>query len=113
MNIQFKKGVLTLCVLVLASNKDRYGYELANNISDKFAISEGTVYPVLRRLTKEGYFSTYIKESQEGPPRKYYKLTDSGKEYLHKLLNEWRDFSSGVERIIEEGLEDDEGSISE
>ncbi|WP_257349491.1 PadR family transcriptional regulator [Pseudalkalibacillus decolorationis] len=106
MNPQFKKGVLTLCVMVMASKKDRYGYELANSISEKFAISEGTVYPVLRRLTKDDYFTTYLKESQEGPPRKYYRLTESGKGEMLELINEWRTFSDGVERIIKEGLTD-------
>ncbi|OIJ20129.1 PadR family transcriptional regulator [Anaerobacillus alkalidiazotrophicus] len=105
MNIQFKKGALTLCVLVLATNKDLYGYELANNISEKFAISEGSVYPILRRLTSEGYFTTYLRESQEGPPRKYYKITNQGKEYMLELLKEWREFSHGVEMIIKEALE--------
>lgn len=105
MNVQFKKGVLTLCVMVLASKKDRYGYELVHSISDKFEIAEGTVYPLLRRLTKEGYFTTYLMESNEGPPRKYYRLSEHGKEYLHELINEWKTFSSGVNRIIEEGLQ--------
>jgi PadR family transcriptional regulator PadR len=54
MNVQFKKGVLTLCVIVLTLKQDRYGYELVHNISEKFLIAEGTIYPLLRRLTKEG-----------------------------------------------------------
>ena len=82
MNIQFKKGVLNLCVLVLFDKQDRYGYELVQKISDQISISEGSVYPLLRRLTKEGYFTTYLQESTEGPPRKYYKLTDTGREYF-------------------------------
>lgn len=103
MNIQFKKGVLELCVLVLLDKQDRYGYELVQNISKQIAISEGTVYPLLRRLTKEGYFTTYLRESKEGPPRKYYKLTDSGREYLSELLKEWKVFSEGVNQLIKEG----------
>lgn len=113
MNVQFKKGALTLCVLVLAARKDRYGYELVKAISDKFLISEGTVYPLLRRLTKDDYFSTYIAESPEGPARKYYKLTDKGRTYMIEQLEEWRDFSKGVNRIIKEGLGDDEARIHE
>ena len=53
MNVQFKKGVLELCVLVLLDKKDRYGYELVQKISDQIEISEVSVYPLLRRLTKE------------------------------------------------------------
>ncbi|WP_019244029.1 MULTISPECIES: PadR family transcriptional regulator [Bacillus] len=103
MNVQFKKGVLELCVLVLVNKKDRYGYELVQNISDRFQISEGSVYPLLRRLTKEEYFTTYLKESTEGPSRKYYHLTDSGQLYMKQLVQEWKDFSLAVNQIIEEG----------
>lgn len=104
LNVQFKKGVLELCVLVLLDKKDRYGYELVQKISDQIEISEGSVYPLLRRLTKEEYFTTYLKESSEGPPRKYYTLTDKGKDYLHALLAEWNQFSNGVNQIIKEGV---------
>ncbi|WP_243292473.1 PadR family transcriptional regulator [Bacillus sp. FJAT-47783] len=107
MNVQFKKGVLTLCVLVLSKKKDHYGYELVKSISEKFSIAEGTIYPLLRRLTKEGYFSTYLVESQEGPPRKYYKLTEAGCAYMQELVDEWKAFSTGVNEIIEEGMKHD------
>lgn len=107
MNVQFKKGVLELCVLVLTASKDRYGYELVDRISDKFAIAEGTVYPLLRRLTQEEYFSTYLAESTEGPPRKYYQLTEKGRKYMGELVAEWKTFSNGVNLIIEEGLENE------
>src|SRR3954467_13998263 len=104
MNIQFKKGVLNLCVLVLLDKQDRYGYELVQKISDQISISEGSVYPLLRRLTKEGYFTTYLKESTEGPPRKYYSLTDLGRSYLIEQLAEWKSFNEGVNNLIEEGV---------
>ena len=104
MNVQFKKGVLELCVLVLLDKKDRYGYELVQKISDQIEISEGSVYPLLRRLTKEEYFTTYLQESTEGPPRKYYTLTDKGRDYLHELLAEWNQFSNGVNKLIKEGV---------
>lgn len=101
-NTQFKKGVLELCVLVLTYEKDRYGYELVNRISEKFQVAEGTMYPLLRRLTQEGHCSTYLKESSEGPPRKYYKLTDSGEAYMRDMVKEWTLFSQGVDDIIKE-----------
>ena len=107
MNIQFKKGVLNLCVLVLFDKQDRYGYELVQKISDQISISEGSVYPLLRRLTKEGYFTTYLQESTEGPPRKYYKLTDLGRTYLHAQLNEWNSLTHGVNTLIEESVKND------
>ncbi|BAQ12036.1 PadR family transcriptional regulator [Bacillus sp. OxB-1] len=107
MNVQFKKGVLNLCVLVLLDKQDRYGYELVQKISDQISISEGSVYPLLRRLTKDGYFTTYLQESNEGPPRKYYKLTDSGRAYLQEQLDEWRSFTEGVNNLIEESVRND------
>jgi len=103
MNVQFKKGVLNLCVLALLDKQDRYGYELVQMISNQIAISEGSVYPLLRRLTKEGYFTTYLKESTEGPPRKYYQLTEIGRTYLQEQLVEWENFTQGVNKLIEEG----------
>ena len=107
MNVQYKKGVLNLCVLVLLDKQDRYGYELVQKISNQIAISEGSVYPLLRRLTKEGYFTTYLQESTEGPPRKYYKLTDTGREYLHEQLDEWKNFTEGVNTLIKESVQSD------
>lgn len=104
MNIQFKKGVLEICVLALLDKQDRYGYELVQKISAQIAISEGSVYPLLRRLTKEGYFTTYLQESTEGPSRKYYRLTDSGRTYLYKLVEEWEEFTLGVNQLIKEGV---------
>lgn len=105
MNVQFKKGVLELCVLVLLNNRDHYGYELVQSISENIEISEGTVYPLLRRLTKEGYFDTYLVESQEGPPRKYYRLTDQGRDYMNQLVRDWEEFARAVQRIVEKGKE--------
>lgn len=102
MNVQFKKGVLELCVLVLISKKDQYGYELAQNISKRIDVAEGTLYPLLRRLTKEDYFTTYLVESSEGPSRKYYTLTKKGREYMQELIGEWRQFSRSVDELLGE-----------
>ncbi|PWA10664.1 PadR family transcriptional regulator [Pueribacillus theae] len=107
MNVQFKKGVLELCVLVLISNKDQYGYELAQSISKRINVAEGTIYPLLRRLTKEGYFTTYLAESSEGPSRKYYSLTNKGRAYMNQLINEWNEFSKSVNELIEEVIGND------
>ena len=100
MNVQFKKGALELCVLVLLGKKDCYGYELVQTISQNVDIAEGTIYPLLRRLNKDGHFETYLKESTEGPPRKYYRLTDKGRTQRDDLLKEWRAFSTGINRIL-------------
>jgi PadR family transcriptional regulator PadR len=107
LNVQFKKGVLELCVLILIADKDQYGYELAQNISDKIEVAEGTLYPLLRRLTKEGYLSTYLSESTEGPPRKYYSITEKGESYMKTLIREWKQFSKAVDQFIK-GVQRDE-----
>ncbi|EFI41426.1 MULTISPECIES: PadR family transcriptional regulator [Peptoniphilus] len=100
MNIQFKKGVLELLVLSLLMEKDMYGYELVEEISTHVNISEGTIYPLLRRLKDERYVETYLEESQSGPPRKYYKLTDAGKDECIFQLKEWDDFIKSVNFIL-------------
>ena len=100
MDTQLKKGVLGMCVLALLNKKDHYGYELVIEISKKILISEGTIYPLLRRLKNEGYVTTYLKESSEGPSRKYYQLTNKGKKKNKALTKEWGNFSKNVDRLI-------------
>ena len=97
---QFKKGVLELCVLSLISKKDCYGYEIVEVISQAIEVSEGTIYPLLRRLITEKYCTTYLKESTEGPPRKYYSISDTGLERFETLKMEWNNFSKQVDYII-------------
>ncbi|MDO5040950.1 MAG: PadR family transcriptional regulator [Peptoniphilus sp.] len=100
MNTQFKKGVLELLVLSLLTKRDMYGYELVENISDHINISEGTIYPLLRRLKNDGYVTTYLEESSSGPPRKYYRLTGDGLHSQEGQLREWKDFVESVDYIL-------------
>jgi PadR family transcriptional regulator, regulatory protein PadR len=103
MNTQFNKGVIEMCVLSLVSQRDFYGYELVDTISKRIEISEGTIYPILRRLTQEKYFETYLQESTEGPPRKYYRITTLGKAEAEKIVIEWKTFHKKVDDIINNG----------
>ncbi|MFA5603262.1 MAG: PadR family transcriptional regulator [Bacilli bacterium] len=107
MNIQFKKGVLELIVLVSVNKKDMYGYELIVEVSKIVDINEGTIYPLLKRLTNEKYFDTYLTESNEGPPRKYYKITNLGREKMDELVNHWSVFSESVNNFIKESVIND------
>ncbi len=100
MNIQFKKGALELCVLSKLADSDRYGYDLTEEISSDMTIATGTLYLILKRLKDEEYVSTYLRESDNGPARKYYHLTDSGRQYQEELKNEWKSFVSAVNGII-------------
>ena len=102
MNIQFKKGVLELIVLLSVHKKDMYGYELMAEVSKVIDINDGTIYPLLKRLTNENYFETYLMESSERPSRKYYKLTILGERRMQELLMSWQDFSKNVNQFIEE-----------
>lgn len=113
MNPQFKKGVLELCVLVLVKQKDQYGYELAQQLTKQIAIAEGSLYPLLRRLTKEEYLQTYLSKSSEGPPRKYYQITEQGNNYMEKLIEEWNKFQNNVSTLIKEARESEQSNLSE
>ena len=101
MNIQFKKGVLELCVLSLLEKEDRYGYDIAAAFTDKMDIAGGTVYPILRRLNGEGYVSFYLSEASGGPPRKYYTLTNRGRQFKDLLRREWIQFCAEVNHMID------------
>lgn len=101
MNIQFKKGVLEICALSLINSRDYYGYELVQDISENINISEGSIYPLLRRLSKEGFFETYLKESAGGPPRKYYKITEQGSVRTVSLKEEWTEFTEQVKILLD------------
>ena len=101
MESQFKKGVLELCVLALLEHNDYYGYELVTTLSRDISITEGTIYPLLRRLKTDSLLTTYLEESTEGPARKYYKITKEGKSRLKSLLKEWDSFASKVNRFLE------------
>ena len=102
MNSQFKKGVLELIVLLSVSKRDTYGYELILEVSKVVPVNEGTIYPLLKRLTNEKYFDTYLVESTEGPSRKYYQITVLGKKKVEELEKTWKEFSSSVNNFIKE-----------
>ena len=102
MNTQFKKGVLELLVLDIVKDNDMYGYELVQKVSEAVLVNEGTIYPILKRLTNEGCFETYLEESTEGPPRKYYKLTLLGEQRMKELTDSWSSFQSSVNAFMKE-----------
>lgn len=102
MNTQFKKGVLELIVLLSVSKHDMYGYELIMEVSKVVDVNDGTIYPLLKRLTNGRYFDTYLVESTEGPPRKYYKITELGINQMNELLKSWELFSESVNKFIKE-----------
>jgi len=102
MNILYKKGVLELCVLSLLHGKDRYGYEISEFLAEKIDIADGTVYPILRKLKSDGLVTTYLSEESGGPPRKYYSLTQLGRETYQADRAEYLGFAKTVEEILAE-----------
>ena len=107
MNAQYKKGVLELCVLSLLKKRDRYGYEISEYLAGHIPISDGTVYPILRKLRTDGLLTTDLQEESGGPPRKYYKLTALGHETYEADRAEYLKFAQTVQNLLEE-KDDDE-----
>ncbi len=96
---QMKRGTLDLCILILLNQKAYYGYELIQKISQYPIISakESTVYPLLRRLLKEGFLTSTWQDTREGlPSRKYYSITEDGKNYLDRMSLEWNNLLNAI-----------------
>jgi PadR family transcriptional regulator PadR len=100
LNTQFKKGVVELCILKIISIKDMYGFEVIEVLSNLLDVNENTIYPILRRLTQQGLFSIYEKETKLGAPRKYYRITDQGLVQLETYLKDWNLFVENVNYIL-------------
>lgn len=106
MNVQYKKGVIELCVLSILARQDCYGYDVSEYISKRIDISDGTVYPILRKLKSDGLVTTYLQEASGGPPRKYYKLTDIGRRQYLSDRTEWLGFVETVKTMLEDDNDD-------
>lgn len=90
MDVQIKRGLLEVCVLAALSRGDSYGYQIIKDIEPYISISESTLYPILRRL-EEGKHLTVYSVAHNGRLRKYYKITDSGRERLEDFSSEWKE----------------------
>lgn len=95
---QMRKGMLEYCVLLLLRGEPSYANDIIRRLKDaNLLVVEGTLYPLLTRLKKDSLLSYEWKESQQGPPRKYYALTDEGINWLTGLDTAWRELSKTVE----------------
>lgn len=101
----FQTGSALLDAVVLAAvSKDEegtYGYQLTGQVREVLDISESTLYPVLRRLGRDGYLRTYDREYC-GRNRRYYQITRQGREALETYIREWKDYSGRISRFFEE-----------
>jgi len=98
---QMRKGILEFCILSVLKDKDCYTSEILDMLKDaKLLVVEGTVYPLLTRLKNDDLLSYRWEESTSGPPRKYYKLTEQGADFLTELGTTWTELSTAVNTII-------------
>lgn len=108
MKIQITADLLDGLVLALLDHQDYYGYSLTQDIQQAITISESTMYPVLRRLKKNSFLTTYDKPYQ-GRNRRYYQITDEGRKHLARIRKMWVDYKVSLDEIF---FKKEEGDIS-
>ncbi|HEY4784867.1 MAG TPA: PadR family transcriptional regulator [Bacteroidales bacterium] len=97
---QMRKGVLEYCILLILSKHDAYASDIINKLKDsRMIVVEGTLYPLLTRQKNAGLLNYRWEESQQGPPRKYYTLTEIGREFLKDLDNSWNELVNSVSSL--------------
>jgi PadR family transcriptional regulator, regulatory protein PadR len=98
---QLRKGLLELAILNTLAPGALYGYDIVRRLADidSLVITEGTVYPILSRLRNDRYVETYIEESPQGPPRKYYRLTTRGRDELRRMNEHWETLHDGIGQL--------------
>ena len=99
---QMLKGTLEGCILAVISKDETYGYEISRQLGEYGfgSIAEGTIYPLLLRLEKNGLVTAVYRQSELGPKRKFYSLTDKGRTELEQFAENYRELSSAVERLF-------------
>ena len=100
---QMLKGILEGCLLAIISEEEVYGYEMTKKLElyGFNMVSEGSIYPLLMRMKKDGLVTTTTKSSESGPKRKYYSLTDKGQEQLATFIEIWQNISTSVNKLLE------------
>lgn len=100
---QFFRGTLEGCILKIISDEEVYGYEIAERLKNYGLneVSEGTIYPLLLRLEKNGFLDSVKKDSTLGPKRKYYSLSSLGKEELKDFYDNWKELRNSINKIFE------------
>ena len=101
---QLRKGLLELCILNALRSRELYGYDIVRLLRgvEGLVITEGTIYPLLSRLKQEGLVRATLRESSEGPARKYYALTDRGVRQLEEMNDYWKQVQAGIAELAKE-----------
>ncbi len=101
---QLRRGTVEYCVLALLQSQERYALDLVRMLSRHpvLVVSEGTIYPLLSRLRRDGLVETVWQESPAGPPRRYYQLTEKGRATLRNFQQEWSRFRTAVDNVMTE-----------
>jgi PadR family transcriptional regulator, regulatory protein PadR len=103
---ELKRGSLELIVLHLLSPAEAYGYEIVSKLTGQtngaLEVTDGTLYPVLYRLERAGYVAVRWETPERGVPRKYYRLTDEGRDELGRLREEWTTFAKAMTRLLKQ-----------
>ena len=99
---QLLHGVLDMCLLSIIREETSYGYEMVSKLRERGLdlASEGSIYPLLSRLQKQGIIEGYLVQSSEGPARKYYRMSEKGLEVLEQWTDEWNDFRDSVDAVL-------------
>ena len=99
---QMRRGTLEFCVLALLRADERYGFDLVKGLSsvDGMVTTEGTIYPLLTRLRRDGLVTSTWKESPSGPPRRYYRITPKGRKSLTEFAEQWTRFRDAVDYFV-------------
>lgn len=99
---ELRRGVLEHCVLAVMRQKESYAYGIVRALSDAGGLvtSEGTIYPLLSRLRRDGLVETTWRESESGPPRRYYRLTSDGERALDDFVRDWTRFRDAVDAVL-------------
>lgn len=100
--IQLKKGALELCVLAMLSRQESYAYEISSTLSDAVGMGESTIYPLMRRMRNDGFVESYLVETSSGPSRKYYRLTELGRQVFEIQKRDWNSFVTAVNGFLGE-----------
>jgi PadR family transcriptional regulator, regulatory protein PadR len=105
---QIRRGVLPYCVLAMLRDRERYGFELVHALGgiDGMVTGEGTIYPLLGRLRRQGLVEASWQESAAGPPRKYYRLAESGQQALAEFTESWARLRGSVDGLLANSGED-------